>query len=135
MNVNSGTQDKVWGTTKCIFMDHASETHYLEVKAGGYSSRHKHRKTNLFLLVSGILVVETFEEGTSGLIPLSVINLIEGIPATIPPGVIHRFNAVTDCKVIEIYWTEKIDPGDIVRFDVGGLNSPCLGLGNQPLER
>ena len=38
----------------------------------------------------------------------------------VPPMVDHRFIASKDTKALEIYWTDALDPLDIVREDTGG---------------
>jgi hypothetical protein len=32
----------------------------------------------------------------------------------------HRFVALEDTKALEVYWTDCLDPTDIVRIDTGG---------------
>lgn len=129
-------QPKVWGETTAIFRGNQSEVHYLTIKAGGFSSCHRHRKINLFFVVTGTLLVEMAplpfgEPDFMNLLDLAkslgpdsgtaVQVLTAGQTLEIKPNFWHRFRAATDCQVIEVYWMPEIDPGDIERANVGGL--------------
>lgn len=109
---------KVWGRTKCVFIGNNFEVHELEIKAGGYSSRHRHRKWNRFHVMTGRLKVEQFDTPDSQ--PDDRI-LNPGDFFLVAPETWHRFVALEDCHVLEVYWTTDIDPLDIERFDEGGI--------------
>ena len=47
--------------------------------------------------------------------------LTDGMFSDVPPGVEHRFEALKNTKALEVYWTNDLDPGDIVRKDTGGM--------------
>lgn len=111
--------DKIWGQTRCISRGHGFEVHYLEIKANRYCSRHKHRaKWNEFYVLSGTLLVRYYDKhGTHE--ETRILNA--GCRLDVPPGQIHRFESVSDCRCIEIYWTDPVDPSDIDRLDEGGI--------------
>lgn len=116
-------EDKAWGFTRCVHRDATHEVWHASPRAGGFSSRHYHRKTpNKFYAVAGTLLVETFRGGAGGpeASPLEVFHLTAGQELTVEEGVWHRFRALTDCELIEIYWAFLRPGGDIVRADVGG---------------
>lgn len=116
-------QTKLWGRTRCVAKGPAFEVHELEIKMGGFSSKHKHRKWNMFLVQSGTLDVEAFHKSNPTGPATDVVTLIGGQNDRIEvqPDFIHRFRAQSDCRVLEVYWTDQIDPGDIKRYDEGGL--------------
>ena len=54
---------KVWGDTVNIFSNHNFEFHRIQVKKGGYCSKHKHlHKYNGFYIESGELVISVWKE-------------------------------------------------------------------------
>lgn len=112
---------KAWGQTKCVFRGHNFEVHELRVSKGGYCSRHRHRKFNRFHVMSGSLKVEHFE--TPDAQPVDRILAANDF-FEVAPNRFHRFSALEDCHLLEIYWTEDIDPNDIERLDEGGLTEP-----------
>jgi quercetin dioxygenase-like cupin family protein len=119
-------QVKVWGATRCVAKGPAFEVWDLIINKGGYCSRHYHRKWNQFLVVEGELVVEEFVTGgTAELTPGRERTLRGGVNGldvlNVAPGTIHRFVATSMSRVVEVYWTDEIDPADIVRYDEGGM--------------
>jgi len=54
-------QEKVWGDTTPVSINSTHEVHFLNIKRGGYSSRHRHEKNNLFYVVSGVIEVVRFD--------------------------------------------------------------------------
>lgn len=106
---------KLWGETDCIFRDQCCEIWRATVKAGGYSSLHRHlRKSNAFHILSGTLKLEWL--GTESW-------LRDGQAAQILAGVWHRFHAYTDVEMIEVYVGDTSSE-DIERKDTGGIR-PC----------
>ena len=117
-------ETKDWGRTKRVFVGTNFEVHELHVVKGGYCSRHQHRKWNAFHVIDGQLKVELFRENDTGSCEDSpwVDRILEANDEfRVGPEEWHRFVALTDCHLLEIYWTENIDPQDIVRADVGGV--------------
>lgn len=108
---------KVWGTTELIIATPLFEQHLLEIKAGGYSSKHGHRtKINGFLVTSGTLLIRVWR---SPLGPDETI-LKAGQATRVEPGIRHQFEALEPCVCVETYWAEYT-PDDIERDDIGGM--------------
>ncbi len=106
---------KVWGWTKPIFQSDGTEVQHLGIKKGFQCSDHEHAfKHNLFYVLSGTLRVVTFKDGLE-----DETVLTRGDMTSIKPGDKHRFEAVTDCEIIELYWV-TLDPDDIRRHTQGG---------------
>lgn len=114
-------QGKIWGQTQLVFSENNVEIHRIQVRKGGYCSRHKHvAKYNLFFVESGKLRV-TIMRGKQ-VRPTDAIVLSKGMSTLIHPGELHMFEAVSDCVAYEIYWT-TLDPNDIRRYSEGGLKT------------
>lgn len=110
-------QGKVWGETTTFFKNGIISSHYLEIKAGGYCSEHRHaHKANYFFVISGDLEIHIWRE--KGVI--DKIALGPGQGTMIPPGVYHKFEALTNCQCIEIYEVSLQEP-DIDRRTGGGF--------------
>ena len=113
------TQGKFWGTTRCFFENDSSEVHYIEAVEGGYCSRHHHeKKWNRFIVLEGTLKVIIYKQDSQ-----DETILTEGMFSDVPPMIDHRFECLENTKALEIYWTDGLDPTDIVRKDSGGLKS------------
>lgn len=109
--------EKIWGTTQLIFCKNNVEIHRIDIKKGGFCSKHKHeKKFNLFYVESGDLSVTIFEDDDTKL-----NELTHGMSLIISPGQIHMFEATSDCVAYETYWIE-LDVDDIIRYNVGGIN-------------
>lgn len=113
--------EKAWGKTKQVHRGQNAEIHELEIKAGGYCSLHRHQKRNLFHIQSGTLQIEFYHEGISGSEPFWIAPHGDGEQCSVGPGQWHRFRALTDCKILEVYWNDEINPEDIERADEGGI--------------
>lgn len=113
-------QGKVWGLTCPIFNKNNVEVHYCRIKEGGYSSKHRHStKYNRFIVIKGELKVTIWKEYTNEILQdVSIIK--EGDETTIPPGDFHKFEALEDTELLEIYWVE-LKEDDIERIDRGGI--------------
>jgi mannose-6-phosphate isomerase-like protein (cupin superfamily) len=106
---------KVWGWTKPIFQSETTEVQHLRIKAGTKCSDHEHsHKHNLFYVLTGRLKVIVEKDGLQ-----DETILDAGESTAIRPGDKHRFEAVTDCEIIELYWV-TLDPDDIRRYTHGG---------------
>lgn len=107
---------KVWGVTYHLFENPNTEVHYIQVKKGGYSSRHHHvTKYNKFFVISGRLKITIFQGGISE----TILN--EGESIDIPLSIDHKFEALENTQAIEVYWGDQIKKEDIIRKDEGGL--------------
>lgn len=110
------TQGKFWGKTSCYYVSDTSEVHYIEANKDGYCSRHHHeKKWNRFVVLQGKLKVILYKDGGQ-----DETVLTDGLFSDVPPMVDHRFVALEDTKALEVYWTDCLDPTDIVRIDTGG---------------
>ena len=114
-----GKNCKVWGWTQTISLTPEMHVAFAHLNAGGYSSRHYHESSwNRFYVCSGLLQVTVYRNDKE-----EVIVIKAGETLDIEPKLAHRMKAVTDCDIIEIYWSnnEVLDVEDIVRADDGGL--------------
>lgn len=110
---------KVWGWTKPLLQTETTEVQHLFVKAGFQCSDHEHgHKVNRFYVVAGRLRVVTAKDGLADEVVLG-----PGEMTDIRPGDGHRFEALTDCELIELYWV-TLDPDDITRHTQGGPVEP-----------
>ena len=117
--LTGATQGKFWGPTRCFFENDSSEVHYIEAIKGGYCSRHHHeKKWNRFIVLEGALKVIIYKQDSQ-----DETILTEGMFSDVPPMIDHRFECLENAKALEIYWTDGLDPTDIVRRDSGGLKS------------
>jgi len=111
---------KVWGLTEELLANGVLEFHRIEVKAGGFCSKHKHRfKWNGFFVESGSLQIRVYKEAYD-LEDDTVLN--EGDFMQVPPGEYHEFRALEDTVAFELYWAE-FNHQDIVRENHGGVAS------------
>ncbi len=107
---------KVWGWTMPLHQGQTTELQSLHVKQGFRCSNHLHKdKKNLFYVFSGRLKVIVEKDGLRDEV---IIGPQE--KTTVMPGQWHRFEALTDCYLIEFYWVD-LDAGDIQRKDSGGM--------------
>lgn len=115
--------EKVWGRTRCIMATAAFEVHELEALEGGYSSRHRHRKLNRFHVMEGLVRVEMAGAGAAPVEEPEWVELRAGDFLEVAPMVWHRFRIEEDAHIIEVYYHPSVDPLDIERHDVGGMES------------
>ena len=110
-------QGKVWGETEEIFNSEVVSIHYLKIKKNGFCSEHRHRhKSNIFFILSGNLKLTIWTpEGNA-----DDTVIWQGESSEIPPGVYHKFTALTDVECLEIYET-KLRGEDIERRTEGGI--------------
>lgn len=109
---------KPWGITEALFIGPTSEFHYLQIEKGGYCSQHLHnKKHNRFYVLAGTINVRIFSDSIQENI------LSTGMSFDVAPGTTHSFEAIEASKVLEIYWTDTLDPTDIIRFTEGGIIS------------
>lgn len=110
-------QGKVWGETEEIFNNGIVSVNHLKIKAGGYCSEHKHlKKSNQFFVLSGRLAVIIWNDEING--DETIIKPRES--TTVPPGVFHKFWAVTNVECLEIYEV-RFEDEDIERRTTGGM--------------
>jgi quercetin dioxygenase-like cupin family protein len=131
-------QGKVWGETRPLFNKNNVEIHFVDIKKGGYCSKHYHRsKFNKFMVMNGKLKITVWKNyGKEILEDISILHT--GQACIVAPGDFHRFEALEDTQALEIYWVELNDH-DIVREDHGGLKDEektdiCNDAGEQDFE-
>lgn len=109
---------KVWGLTEKLFENNNVEIHRIEIKVGGYCSRHFHEyKFNMFYVESGELDIEVQENDSS---IVNTTTLYKGQSTTVEPQKLHIFKAKQDTIAYEIYWVQLMGE-DIKRESFGGL--------------
>ena len=112
---------KIWGQTSLIYANHVLELHRIEVKAGGFCSKHKHlHKWNGFFVEKGTLKISVFKNDYA-LVDETILKA--GDFMAVKPSEFHMFKAEEDTVAMEIYWAEPLDAEDIERETVGG-NAP-----------
>ena len=110
-------EGKVWGSTALIAEKNNVEIHRIEIKEGGYCSKHKHNfKVNLFYCESGCIDIIVWKNDYD---LVDVTTLRAGEMTTVPAGEYHRFECKEPAVVYEIYWVE-LPAKDIEREDHGG---------------
>ena len=108
---------KVWGETRPIWQGNNVALHRIEIKKGGYSSRHVHEhKFNLFFVEAGRLEIRVWKKDYD-LCDRTV--LFSGEMTIVEPGEFHQFHAQADTVAFELYWT-ALRGDDIVREGHGG---------------
>ena len=116
----SAITGKVWGTTENILTTPMVELHRIRVVSNSQCSLHRHdHKWNGFYVLSGSLIIEA-HKNEYDLVDRTVLTA--GQFTSIPPGELHRFVCESPAVALELYWIDGINPMDIVREDVGGLN-------------
>ena len=80
-------------------------------------------------MLSGTLRVELYHDDVA-----DVTVLTAGQITDVPPGVLHRFHALTEVLAMEIYWVQlRVD--DIERTDqLGGIDAGHATLLDRPHE-
>jgi len=115
-------ETKAWGSVKHAFSLGQCAVSVLDVKAGGYSSRHYHRaRVNRFLVVSG--AIEVVEYDPTGRYEIRRRRLEADDVADVDAGTVHRFEVKQPGVVVEIYYPADVKQDDIERLDVGGCES------------
>lgn len=115
-------ETKPWGTTTLLKLTPNHQLSLIDVRAGGYSSRHLHfHKQNVFAVVSGCLIISQY---TRELALVDETVLRAGDSISVPPGVVHRFYATEDTECFELYYAPhggRVGLDDITRYDKNGL--------------
>ena len=114
-----GRNAKLWGWTQTVALTDKMHVAYAFLNAGGFSSRHYHKNLwNRFVVIEGSLKIEIVRNNK-----LEIVTLKDNDILDVEPALIHRMVAISDVRLIEIYWPQEglLDPEDIVREDEGGL--------------
>jgi len=116
---------KAWGFKYSVYNTSSYQVDLCCIKKGGYSSIHHHEyRTNIFLVLKGILNINLYPRIKADLQDCMTYTIGDGQKTRkfkIKPKIIHQFNAVTEVQLLEIYYTVCSDK-DIVRQDQGGVN-------------
>ncbi len=120
--ISNIVRGKVWGNTSMIFSKNNVEISRIEIKKGGFCSKHKHdHKFNLFFIENGKLLVTIYREDSGSVIE-DKTEVASGGITYVEPTLFHCFEALEDTVAYEIYWVE-IEKEDIIRETVGGMKN------------
>ena len=111
---------KIWGKTQELFNKNNVSVHRLEIKRDTFCSLHKHEhKHNIFFVEQGQLKIIIYrKDAGSDIVDETILN--SGDMTSVENGLLHRFEAIEDSVILEIYYVE-LDKNDIVRENVGGI--------------
>lgn len=113
-------QGKIWGHTTPLFNKNNVEVHIAQIKKGGYCSKHIHKhKFNQFIVLKGKLQISIWKQYAKEEIE-DITILTEFQECIVNPNDPHKFLALEDTTVLELYWVE-LNEVDIVREDHGGM--------------
>jgi mannose-6-phosphate isomerase-like protein (cupin superfamily) len=112
-------QGKVWGNTSTVFKKNNVEVHHINIKKGGFCSKHLHSaKFNYFRVLKGLLKIKVWKDyGSAELVDETTLSA--GQEMTVAPGEYHQFEALEKTEALEIYWVQ-LESDDIQRVDHGG---------------
>lgn len=109
------TEKKIWGETCKIFTRNNVSIHRIKIDNGGSCSKHYHEyKHNIFYIECGKIKIQNWKNSSD---IIDEVVLSSGEMFSVPPKVYHKFIAMEDSIVYEIYYIELID-NDIVRENV-----------------
>lgn len=110
---------KVWGTTECLLSTPFLEIHRLTIVPHAHCSLHLHKsRCNAFFVLSGKLWIDVHQDAYK-LVDRTL--LLPGQTTSVPNGLRHRFcteDQAVEC--LELYYPPPLEPGDIIREDIGG---------------
>lgn len=114
-------QGKIWGETTLLLQTSQIEVHLISIKPNSSCSLHAHtHKWNAFFCISGHVFIEV-HKNSYNLIDVTELY-IDGF-TTVQPNEYHKFYTLdSPATVLEIYYTEGINPNDIIRKTVGTTN-------------
>jgi len=119
---------KSWGIRTPLLEHDTVRIDHAHIRKGGHCSKHYHEtQSNLFYVVYGKLQVDLFRMGDgAGEFYCYYSRTLElGDSMEVPRGVWHKFRALEETDMIEIY-RSPCSESDIQRdpFDKGGLDRP-----------
>lgn len=107
---------KIWGETCEIFSRNNVSIHRIIINKGSSCSKHKHNcKYNLFFVESGKIKIQEWKTDYN-LVDETILS--DGESCLVPPGNYHKFTALENSVVYEIYYAELLN-NDIIRESVG----------------
>ena len=111
---------KSWGFKYIVHDSPSCQVHLCCIKKGGYSSWHHHDyRFNRFIVLEGKLRIKTIYKITKGR-NYTIGDDEESRKFDVKPGIRHKFIALTDVQLLEVYYTVCSDK-DIIRQDKGGM--------------
>jgi quercetin dioxygenase-like cupin family protein len=135
-----GAEDKPWGWNLPlgVDLDYANGSKLRAIvrrvlagiRAGGYSSIHRHDwQSNAFHLLEGRLLVTTYDAPLGLPVLEETYELRSGDAVTIPPRRLHKFLALTDCRLVEVYVAvagHEAKSDDIIRVTDNGVDESLI---------
>jgi mannose-6-phosphate isomerase-like protein (cupin superfamily) len=121
-----GKNVKLWGWTQTVALTESNHTAVATLIAGGFSSKHYHTNLwNRFVVVEGKMKITVYRSDREEVTELGPGDILD-----VEPNLWHRMTAITDVKLIEIYWPVEgvLDPEDIVREDSGGITPQLIPI-------
>lgn len=119
-DVENVPKQKLWGETTLLVHNQHIEMSLISIVRGGYCSKHLHEyKTNIFVVLSGCLLVTVYDADGRESTSLVESGGCLGVDAKLK----HRFEAMAPTSAMEVYYP-VVGPvllDDIVRDDVGGI--------------
>lgn len=116
------TCERPWGRWTRLYFDGVLEVRKLEVKRGGYCTKHFHRtKMNVFVVVEGALRI--FEWPTSYHVRDTEL-VSSNATLTVPPYVPHRFYGASDAVAYELalpVGCDVLDPEETEQLEPAGM--------------
>lgn len=127
--MNGQTQEFCWGTKKFLFKNETCFVDLLEIKPGGYSSKHSHEQLiNEFFILDGRLEVTTFylDDPETNNLTEKQVNILDSCinKIIIAPAEIHQFKNPFKgyCRVLEIGSVLGACRDDIIRYSERGCD-------------
>ena len=137
----TGAELKPWGWTLSLGSDRERLNGGIELRAidrralacirsGGYSSIHRHDfQSNAFYCLDGHLVVQTYVLELGRPMLDQTYHLFAGDSLIIPAVKLHKFLALTDVRLLEVYVASvgrEARAEDIVRFSDNGCDESLV---------
>lgn len=122
---------KSWGFKYSVYNSSSFQVDICCIRKGGYSSIHHHDyRWNKFLILNGVLEIYIYPrqqllDNISEPIRYVIGDKQKTRKFIIKPKVIHKFHALTDVKLLEVY-NSVCSEKDIIRQDQGGIGYESL---------
>lgn len=122
-----GIHVKPWGLSQTNLCDGTLQVARCDVLKGGYSSVHKHNhKANVFVVHAGSVIIDSYGgEPSEPYVPITRKQLGPGQSLVVLPGEFHRFYALDNSILSEVYFCNDSTPvswNDIERLTKNGCD-------------